>query len=43
MKSTGEPQNILYSEVEEAIRTVKRNKRSGPDRIAAETHVKKFD
>ena len=34
--STEEPQNILYSEVEEAIRTLKRNKSPGPDGITAE-------
>ena len=34
--STGEPQNILCSEVEEAIRTLKRNKSPGSDGITAE-------
>ena len=34
--STEEPQNILYSEVEEAIRTLKRNKSPGSDGITAE-------
>ena len=34
--STAEPQNILYSEVEEALRTLKRNKSPGPDEITAE-------
>ena len=34
--STEEPQNILYSEVEEAIRTLKRNKSPGSDEITAE-------
>ena len=35
--STEEPQNILYSEVEEAIRTLKRNKSPGTDEITDET------
>ena len=34
--SIEEPQNILYSEVEEAIRTLKRNKSPGSDGITAE-------
>ena len=34
--STEEPQNILYIEVEEAIRTLKRNKSPGSDGITAE-------
>ena len=34
--STEEPQNILYSEVEEAIPTLKRNKSPGSDEITAE-------
>ena len=34
--STEEPQNILYSEVEEAIRTLKRNKSPGLDGITVE-------
>ena len=34
--STEEPRNILYSEVEEAIRTLKRNKSPRSDRIIAE-------
>ena len=34
--STEEPQNILYSEVEEAIRTLKRKKSPGSDGITAE-------
>ena len=34
--STEEPQNILYSEVEEAICTLKRNKSPGSDEITAE-------
>ena len=34
--STEEPQNILYSQVEEAIRTLKRNKSPGSDQITAE-------
>ena len=34
--STEEPQNILYSEVEEAIRTLKRNRSPGSDEITAE-------
>ena len=34
--STEEPQNILYSEVEEAIHTLKRNKSPGSDEITAE-------
>ena len=33
--STEEPQNILYSEVEEAIRTLKRNRSPGSDEITA--------
>ena len=35
-ESTEEPQNILYSEVEEAICTLKRNKSPGSDEITAE-------
>ena len=34
--STEEPQNILYSEVEEAIRARKRNRSPGSDGITAE-------
>ena len=34
--STEKPQNILYSKVEEAIRTLKRNKSLGSDGITAE-------
>ena len=34
--STEEPQNILYSEVEEAIRILKRNRSPGSDEITAE-------
>ena len=34
--NTEEPQGILYSEVEEAIRSLKKNKNSGPDGITAE-------
>ena len=34
--STEKPQNILYSEIEEAIRTLKRNKSPGYDEITAE-------
>ena len=34
--STEEPQNILYFKVEEALRTLKRNKSPGPDGITAE-------
>ena len=34
--NTEEPQGILYSEVEEAIRSLKKNKRLGPDGITAE-------
>ena len=33
---TEEPHNILYSEVEEAIRTLKRNKSPGSNGITAE-------
>ena len=34
--STEEPQNILYSEVEEAMRTLKRNKSPESDEITAQ-------
>ena len=34
--STEEPQNILYSEVEETMRTVKRNKSSRSDETTVE-------
>ena len=34
--STEEPQNILYSGVEKAIRTLKRNRSLGSDEIAAQ-------
>ena len=34
--STGEPRNILYSEVEETIHTLKRNKSPGSEEITAE-------
>ena len=34
--STEESQNVLYSKAEETIRTLKRNKSRGSDRIVAE-------
>ena len=35
--STEKPKNILHSEIEEAISTLKRNKSTGSGRVTAET------
>ena len=37
LRSNDDPSDILYSEIQEAIRILKRNKSPGSDRIIAET------